>query len=381
VLTISALGVRVKSYTTNGHTWGTNQVVYYVNPSNLYVSDSAAISAIQTAAAAWHDQSGANIQLVYGGTTSGSSLTWNNKNEVFFRNDSVGYIGETYWWYDGTGHLVDADIVLHEDYIYFAGSGCSNGIYIEDVTIHEFGHALGLGHSEFANTTMESAMPGYCDTSQETLEADDISGIRSLYPPTASSGGGSGGQAPATPSGLVASVNPSTPASSLLLSWADNANNETGYSIERSSDGRTFTQIAQAGADTGSWTDAGLSGGAMYYYRVRAFNNYGNSAYSNSASAQTQADSPPASSSAPTSEPSLTARGYKVKGIQTVELKWSGLSASSVKIYRNGTVISSSANDGVETDSINKKGGGVTYTYQVCAADGSGCTSSASVSF
>ena len=381
VLTISALGVRVKSYTTNGHTWGTNQVVYYVNPSNLYVSDSAAISAIQTAAAAWHDQSGANIQLVYGGTTSGSSLTWNNKNEVFFRNDSVGYIGETYWWYDGTGHLVDADIVLHEAYTYFAGSGCSNGIYIEDVTIHEFGHALGLGHSEFANTTMESAMPGYCDTSQETLEADDISGIRSLYPPTASSGGGSGGQAPATPSGLVASVNPSTPASSLLLSWADNANNETGYSIERSSDGRTFTQIAQAGANTGSWTDAGLSGGAMYYYRVRAFNNYGNSAYSNSASAQTQADSPPASSSAPTSEPSLTARGYKVKGIQTVELKWSGLSASSVKIYRNGTVISSSANDGVETDSINKKGGGVTYTYQVCAADGSGCTSSASVSF
>jgi len=381
VLTISALGVRVKSYTTNGHTWGTNQVVYYVNPSNLYVSDSAPISAIQTAAAAWHDQSGANIQLVYGGTTTGNSLTLNNKNEVFFRNDSDGYIGETYWWYDGTGHLVDADIVLHEAYTYFAGSGCSNGIYIEDVTIHEFGHALGLGHSEFANTTMESAMPGYCDTSQETLEADDISGIRSLYPPTASSGGGSGGQAPATPSGLVASVNPSNAVSSLLLSWSDNANNENGYSIERSSDGRTFSQIAQAGANAGSWTDTGLSGGAVYYYRVRAFNNYGNSAYSNNASAQTQAESAPAPSSAPTSQSSLTARGYKVKGLQTVELKWSGLSANAVNIYRNGTVISSSANDGAETDNINKKGGGVTYTYQVCAADGSSCTNSASVSF
>src|SRR6476619_2544313 len=190
VLTIGALGVRVKSYTTNGHTWGTNQVVYYVNPSNMYVSDAAAISAIQTAASAWHDQSAANIQLVYGGTTSGSSLTWNNKNEVFFRNDPSSYIGETYWWYDGTGHLVDADIVLHEGYTYYAGSGCSNGIYIEDVTIHEFGHALGLGHSEDANTTMEPEMPSYCDTSQLTLEADDISGIRSLYPPTASSGGG-----------------------------------------------------------------------------------------------------------------------------------------------------------------------------------------------
>ena len=472
VLTISALAVRVKSYTTMGHTWGTNQVVYYVNPSNLYVSDAAAISAIQTAASAWHDQSGANIQLVYGGTTSGSSLTWNNKNEVFFRNDPSAYIGETYWWYDGTGHLVDADIVLHEGYTYFAGSGCSNGIYIEDVTIHEFGHALGLGHSEVANTTMEPAMPGYCDTSQLTLEADDISGIRSLYPPTASSGGGgNGGQAPATPSGLVASVNPSNPVSSVLLSWSDNANNETGYSVERSSDGRTFTQIAQAGANAGSWTDTGLSGGALYYYRVRAFNSYGNSAYSNTASAQTQLDtsnaaptvtisspsntstfdygtpvtfsgsandaqdgslttairwtssldgqlgsggsfsrtlsagvhtitasvtdsagatassqvtiaiSAPASSSTPPSQASLTARGYKVKGLQTVDLKWGGLSASSVNIYRNGAVISSSANDGAETDGLNRKGGGVTYTYQVCAADGSSCTNSASVSF
>jgi hypothetical protein len=176
-------------------------------------------------------------------------------------------------------------------------------------------------------------------------------------------------------------VNPSNAVSSLLLSWSDNANNENGYSIERSSDGRTFSQIAQAGANAGSWTDTGLSGGAVYYYRVRAFNNYGNSAYSNNASAQTQAESAPAPSSAPTSQSSLTARGYKVKGLQTVELKWSGLSANAVYIYRNGTVISSSANDGAETDNINKKGGGVTYTYQVCAADGSSCTSSASVSF
>jgi hypothetical protein len=378
VLTIGAFGVRVNSYSTMGHTWASSQVVYYVNPQNLYVSDSTAIWAIQTAAAAWHDQTGANIQLVYGGTTTGSSLTLNNKNEVFFRNDSNGYIGETYWWYDGTGHLVDADIVLHEAYTYFAGSGCSNGIYIEDVAIHEFGHALGLGHSEVPNTTMEPAMPGYCDTSQVTLEADDITGIRALYPPTASS---SNGQAPATPSALVASVNPANPMSSLALAWADNANNETGYSIERSSDGRSFAQIGQAGANTAAWTDTGLNSGTVYYYRVRAFNNSGNSAYSNTASAQTVTGSAPVGSTAPTSDATLTARGYKVKGSQTVDLAWTGLSGSSVDIYRNGGVVGSSPNDGADTDSINKKGGGVTYTYQVCDAGTSTCTNSVSVSF
>jgi hypothetical protein len=468
LLTIGTLGVRVNTYSTMGHTWGTNQVVYYVNPQNIYVSDSAAIWAIQTAAAAWHDQSGANIQLVYGGTTNGSSLTLNNKNEVFFRNDSSSYVAETYWWYDGSGHLVDADIVLHEAYAYFSGSGCSNGVYIEDVAVHEFGHALGLGHSDVADTTMEPAMSGYCDTSLMTLEADDISGIRSLYPPTASS---SSGQAPATPSALVAGVNPSNPTSSLALSWADNANNESGYSVERSGDGRSFTQVAQAGANTGAWTDTGLNGGTVYYYRVRAFNGSGNSAYSNIASAQTQAGgsntaptiaisspsnkssyasgavvnfsgsaddaqdgnltgaiqwtssvdgqigtggsftrvlllgvhtitasvtdsaglmastqvtitvSAPASSSTPTSGPTLTARGYKVKGSQTVDLAWNGLSGDSVDISRNGGVMTSSANDGAHTDSINKKGGGATYTYQVCEAGTSTCTNSVSVSF
>jgi len=379
LLTIGAFGVRVNTYTTAGHTWGTNQVVYYVNPQNLYVSESLAIWAVQTAAAAWHDQSGANIQLVYGGTTGGSSLTLNNKNEVFFRNDSSSYVAETYWWYDGSGHLVDADIVMHEAYTYFAGSGCSNGVYIEDVVVHEFGHALGLDHSEVPNVTMEPAMSSYCDTSQMSLEADDISGIRSLYPPTTSS---SSGQAPATPSGLVAGVNAGNPTSSLVLSWSDNANNETGYSIERSTDGRSFAQIAQAGANTGAWTDTALNSGTTYYYRVRAFNGSGNSAYSNVASAQTQAaatsDPPTPTLSTPTA--TLTVRGYKVKGSQLADLAWSGLSGSSVDIYRNGASVSSTANDGAYTDNINKKGGG-SYTYQACQAGTSTCTNNVSVSF
>jgi len=78
--------------------------------------------------------------------------------------------------------------------------------------------------------------------------------------------------------------------------------------------------------------------------------------------------------------PSLTARSYKVKGNQMVDLSWSGLSADSVTISRDGNVILTTANDGAETDRINKKGNG-SYTYQVCTADTTTCTNTVSVSF
>ena len=52
------------------------------------MSAAAATGAVQQAAAGWSQQSNANIDLVYTGTTNGSSLTLNNRNEVFFRNSS-----------------------------------------------------------------------------------------------------------------------------------------------------------------------------------------------------------------------------------------------------------------------------------------------------
>src|SRR5262245_4061244 len=177
--------VDLSGYATIGHAWGTNQVFYYINPNSVWLSPSAAISGIQAGAQIWGSQSLANIQLVYAGSTNGTSLTMNNKNEVFFRNDSNGYVGETYWWYDASGHLVDTDVVFHEGgYHYYSGSGCSGGVYIEDAASHEFGHALGMAHSSVAGATMQPAIPSYCDLTETTLESDDIAGIESLYPPT-----------------------------------------------------------------------------------------------------------------------------------------------------------------------------------------------------
>jgi len=89
---------------------------------------------------------------------------------------------------------------------------------------------------------------------------------------------------PAAPTSLTA-----TPVSrsQINLTWADNSSNETGFKIERSTNNRTFTQIATVGANATSYSNTGLSRSTTYYYRVRATNTAGNSGYSNTDSAKT----------------------------------------------------------------------------------------------
>jgi PKD repeat protein len=68
--------------------------------------------------------------------------------------------------------------------------------------------------------------------------------------------------------------------SSATLSWRDNSNNETGFTIERAASGSsTFTQVGSVAANAIGFKDT-VSKGA-YIYRVRAFNGSATSAYSN----------------------------------------------------------------------------------------------------
>ncbi|MDQ4120327.1 MAG: S8 family serine peptidase [Acidobacteriota bacterium] len=71
------------------------------------------------------------------------------------------------------------------------------------------------------------------------------------------------------------------------LSWIDSAANESGFRVEQSLDGVTYTQVATLAANTQSYSNTGLSAKKKYYYRVVAFNSYGASEYSTVASATT----------------------------------------------------------------------------------------------
>jgi Zn-dependent metalloprotease len=95
---------------------------------------------------------------------------------------------------------------------------------------------------------------------------------------------------PAAPSALVATTFDAT---RIDLAWADNSNYEQGYRVERSTDGVSYSQIAQLGANTTSYANLSLPASTTYHYRVRAYDGPNVSAYSNVASATTQ--NPPAS--------------------------------------------------------------------------------------
>jgi len=76
----------------------------------------------------------------------------------------------------------------------------------------------------------------------------------------------------------------------------------------------------------------------------------------------------------------LTATGYKIRGRQAVDLEWSGATSTNMDVYRDGVVITTTANDGFYTDNIGAVGGG-SYTYKVCEAGTTICSNEATVNF
>ena len=170
------------AYTLSGPTWSQPHTPYYINTANLDLPALSTETAVRAGADTWQQQSGA-FRFDYTGSSSQTTNTNDGINLVLFRNASSGSaIATTYWWSSGS-RIIDADIVFWDGgFQFFAGSsGCSGGFYIEDIAAHEFGHALGLGHSTVTSATMYPSVSS-CATGNRTLDADDIAGVRALYP-------------------------------------------------------------------------------------------------------------------------------------------------------------------------------------------------------
>lgn len=95
-----------------------------------------------------------------------------------------------------------------------------------------------------------------------------------------------GGPKPAAPTNLSAVLSADT---TISLSWTDNTTEELGFTIERKKYLQGgFSRIATVGANVTSYADQNLDPNANYYYRVKAYNDEGSSAYSNESYATTE---------------------------------------------------------------------------------------------
>lgn len=172
---------------------------------------------------------------------------------------------------------------------------------------------------------------------------------------------------PTVPSNLTATVDSAT---SISLSWSDTSDNENGFRIRRRTSQTGFwTLLAVVGPNVSTYLNTGLTTGRTYYYSVTAYNQTGESALSNQASATTTQTSPPA---APT-ELSATA------STNTVNLTWTDNSNNeagfriSRKTGATGSwiVVGNVAQDVRSVQNVGLTSG-VTYSYRVTSYNTAG---------
>ena len=115
--------------------------------------------------------------------------------------------------------------------------------------------------------------------------------------------------APASPATLRAVAASGT---HVDLSWKDQSNNELGFDIERSTDGVTYYLTDTVGAAQVSYSDLTVQPGHTYFYRVRAYNPGGSSAYAPSTSVATPAVTLPKAPSSLTAKALATGKGVSL---------------------------------------------------------------------
>ena len=179
-------------------------------------------------------------------------------------------------------------------------SGTSSRVYTQ---VTELGNATSTLVSNLTDgKTYFFVVTAYNNGSVESSPSNEISytsGVASTPTPTPTATA-----TPAAPTNLSAIA---VSSNRINLSWADNSTNESGFKVERSTNGTTFVQVSTVGAGVTAYANTGLAASTKYYYRIRAYNSAGNSSYSNTTTATTTSSTPtPTPTATPTATPTPT---------------------------------------------------------------------------
>ena len=168
---------------------------------------------------------------------------------------------------------------------------------------------------------------------------------------------------PDAPTNLTATTAGST---QINLTWTDNSNDEVGFKLQISLDQSTWNTIYTAQAGETSYSNTGLNSTTTYYYRVFAYNDIGNSDYSNIGDAKTFLSAP------------INLTATVPTGLY-VELNWTNTDASTVGYEIERKAGSSKTWIQIATTTVNKTTyddenviSGVNYDYRVRSYNGDG---------
>lgn len=257
-------------------------------------------------------------------TTSTNGLSQHDTTNALIFEDPQDYIGEQFScssggvlavggpWYTGAKNthngkqfltIINGDIITNKGLACFFQSSPDPQRLAAQLFAHELGHTLGIGHScesgsecsadPSANAAIMRAFihdTGY----GPDLRNDDIAAARHHYGDGSTPGPGPGGT-PTAPTGLSAALQSAT---SAVLTWTDNATNETGFRIQQKIGNGSFTNLpnpiaARAGTGPVTTTLSGLQPSTTYTWQVRALGST-NSGFSNAVTLATPAATPAA---------------------------------------------------------------------------------------
>ncbi|MBI3845955.1 MAG: matrixin family metalloprotease [Planctomycetes bacterium] len=180
-----ATGV-VSAYSTFCGRWRNGTASFAVNPNFADASAGAAsaqIAAIRGGADEWTTNGNANFSWTYAGTTSIATIDVNDHvNAIYaYAADGGSTLAETYCASNQAGEIVGIDMRFYDNNRTWASGTPAGGEFdIQGVACHEFGHALGLGHSSDPAATMYPSTSAGA-TNLRTIAADDVAGIQSIY--------------------------------------------------------------------------------------------------------------------------------------------------------------------------------------------------------
>ncbi|MCC9070277.1 T9SS type A sorting domain-containing protein [Flavobacterium sp. F-65] len=170
------------------------------------------------------------------------------------------------------------------------------------------------------------------------------------------------------PSNLTATVN--VTALEVALTWVDNSDNETGFTLERALGTGEYSVIKTFASNVTSYTDTGLTKGSAYSYRMRANINTTNSDYSNVATVTIEDVNPNPTLAKPIINDGDT--GIYATGFYVTWGLINGATSYDIQVYNETTGWEDQGTSTVHFLYINKQGTQTSYRVRMRAVNATG---------